>query len=181
MNDFEACLKQSHAAEDWPVWGQVYTQAFPQMLEMISHREDGPHQRAGIDRSVIMANSKQILIDEKARGRNKITGKVYDDIALEYMSDAERSMQGWVCKPLLADYIAYAILPLGKCYLLPVIQLQAAWEANKGRWLKQYGTIKAKNPTWTTLSCCVSPDELFSRIGACLRLTFDAIDHTEGD
>ena len=37
---------------------------------MVDHRDDGEHQRAGIDRSVILANSKQLLIDEKVRNKD---------------------------------------------------------------------------------------------------------------
>lgn len=147
------------------------------MVAMVNHREDGDHQRQGIDRSLILANSKQVLIDEKVRFKNKITGRIYEDIALEYLSDSERNVPGWVIKPLLADYIAYAIAPIGKCYLLPVLQLQQAWESKKECWLQTYRTIKAKNfrgkQTWATLSCPVPPNTLFAAIGSCLRIDFN--------
>jgi len=129
------------------------------------------------DRSIILDNSKQLLIDEKVRGRNRITGKVYDDIALEYLSDRDRKQPGWVCKPLLADYIAYAIAPLGKCYLMPVVQLQMAWAKHKDMWLHNHRTIEAKNEyfgrRWVTLSCCIPPKIIFPAIGECLRVAFD--------
>lgn len=41
-------------------------------------------QKQRIDRRIILNASKQILIDEKVRGRNAITGRVYNNIALEY-------------------------------------------------------------------------------------------------
>jgi hypothetical protein len=186
--DFAEDLKRSHDAEDLPFWEETYRKAFPGMLAMLPHPQDGDHQRQGIDRSIIMANSKQILIDEKVRFRNRKTGRVYEDIALEYLSDRNRNVPGWVCKPLLADYIAYAIAPLGKCYLLPVIQLQEAWRCNGERWL-----LEAENPQnpnrriiaadncfngrrWTTLSVPVTPQELFPVIGACLRVQFTPFD-----
>ncbi len=171
MNDFQQCLTFSHSAEDLPFWKECYSKAFPNMQGMLNHRQDGDHQRQGIDRSIILSNSKQILIDEKVRGRNKITGKVYSDIALERWSNLERKVPGWVVKPLLCDYIAYAIAPLGLCYLLPVIQLQAAWISNEKEW-ERLGPIDAKNNGYTTRSHPVKVDELFRSIGKLLRINF---------
>lgn len=178
-HSFPESLKRSHEAEDLPIWKEVYKKAFLNMIEMINHRQDGEHQRAGIDRSIILANSKQILIDEKVRFKNEKTGRVYKDILLEYWSDFERRIPGWICKPLRADYIAYAIAPLGKCYLLPVIQLQKAWETYGEIWLIKYGPPKkAKNKddnndmTWTTIRIAIPVKVLFQAIGNCLRINF---------
>lgn len=175
-HNFTESLAMSHAAEDLPVWEEVYRAAFPNMVAFINHRDDGQHQRNGIDRSVILNNAKQIWIDEKVRGRNKKTGKVYTDIALEYLSDSERGVPGWVCKPLLCDYIAYAIAPIGKCYLLPVPQLQQAWQRHRLDWVHRYREVKAHNRSgnreWWTLSVPVPANVLFAAIGACLRVEF---------
>lgn len=175
FHDFGKSLAESHEAEDLPFWKACYQKAFPTMVAMVCHRKNGDHQRHGIDRSITLENSKQILIDEKVRGRNKITGVVYEDISLEYLSDAERGVPGWVCKPLLADYIAYAIAPIGKCYLLPVQQLQQAWRDHP-EWMKRF-TIVAKNEYrgrhWETHSKPVKVKELFQAIGKCLRVEFE--------
>lgn len=178
MNDFQECLKSSHAASDLPFWEVCYRRAFPTMMAMHDHRQDGEHQRAGIDRSVILSNGKTIWIDEKVRWRNKETGKVYGDIALEYLSDELRKSPGWVAKPLLCDYIAYAIAPLGKCYLLPVIALQGAWVENGEAWLKskECHKIRARNNGWTTLSLCIPVSILFPAIGKMLRVDFDPME-----
>lgn len=182
-HNFAECLRLSHEAEDLPLWETVYRKAFPDMVAMISHRQDGDHQRQGIDRSIILNNSKQVLIDEKVRGKNGKTGRVYEDIALEFLSDSKRNVPGWVCKPLLADYIAYAIAPLGKCYLLPVIQLQQAWAVNQDKWTETYFIANAVNRyagrEWVTQSCCVPVNVLFSEIGKCLRVDFDPFDFGE--
>jgi len=179
-HDFQTCLAKSHAAEDWPVWETIYRQAFPDFAAMVNHRQDGWHQRQGIDRSVILTNSKHLLIDEKARGRNAKTGKVYDDIALEYWSDEQRRVPGWVCKSLMADYIAYAILPLGRCYILPVLQLQEAWRRNGDSWVRTYPPIIAENTNWTTVSVGVPPGVLFPAIGDCLRVKFEPQEYEDG-
>lgn len=179
IHEFNRSLARSHAAEDLPVWGEVYRKAFPGLVAMPSHRSNGEHQAAGIDRSIIRENGKQILIDEKVRFRNEKTRKVYDDIALEFLADEQRKKPGWVCKPLRADYIAYLIAPLGVCHLLPVEQLQQAWRSNETNWIKEYGVIRSENQSsdslrkWTTISCCVPPTVLYPEIGKCLRIYFD--------
>lgn len=166
VHDFNESLRRSHAASDLPIWLEIYRQAFPNMQAAIDHRQDGEHQRAGIDRSVILANSKQILIDEKVRW------KAYDDIALEYWSDRDRQIPGWVCKPLRCDFICYAIAPTGKAYMLPVQQLQQAWLINGQQWRKRYRDCLAQNRNYVTVSCAVPVKEVFSAIGQCLRISF---------
>lgn len=166
VHDFNESLRRSHSASDLPIWLEIYRQAFPTLQAAIDHRQDGEHQRAGIDRSVILANSKQILIDEKVRW------KAYDDIALEYWSDRDRRIPGWVCKPLRADYICYAIAPIGRAYLLPVPQLQQAWAKHGDVWREIYPDCNARNRNYVTVSCPVPVAVLFKAIGECLRVTF---------
>ena len=50
MHDFGESLRFSHSASDLPIWEEVYRQAFPSFAAMVDHRQDGEHQRAGIDR-----------------------------------------------------------------------------------------------------------------------------------
>lgn len=166
VHDFNESLRRSHSASDLPIWLEIYRKAFPTLQAAIDHRQDGEHQRAGIDRSVILSNSKQILIDEKVRW------KAYDDIALEYWSDRDRRIPGWVCKPLRADFICYAIAPIGRAYLLPVPQLQQAWEKYGGAWRSAYPDCNAYNKRYVTVSCPVPVAVLFKAIGECLRVTF---------
>jgi len=174
MHDFYECLALSHKAEDNPIWNEIYQKAFPGMLGMISYRRDGFWQREGVDRGILLDTTKQIFIDEKVRGRNKYSGVVYDDILLEYLSSEEHNKPGWVCKPLRADYIAYLIAPLGRCYLLPVIQLQLAWSKYSATWLKQYDfRARAKNSGYTTISIPIPVNVLFKAIGKQLRIDCD--------
>lgn len=179
-HSFTQSLAASHAAEDLPFWLETYRAAFPGMIGMHNHRADGDHQRQGIDRSIVLDNSKQILIDEKVRWRNKKTGEVYSDIALEYLSDKQRNTPGWVCKPLLCDFIAYAIAPLGVCYLLPVLQLQQAWGIHGEKWIKQFPRIVADNEDfgnrWKTVSVGVPHKEVFRAIGNCHRIAFTPVE-----
>lgn len=170
VHDFSDSLAASHRASDLSIWEEIYRKSFPDFLAMVDHRQDGEHQRAGIDRSVILENSKQILIDEKIRW------KPYPDIAVEYLSNDRTGAPGWACKPLRADYIAYAIAPLGMCYLLPVIQLQQAWRRKGEIWKASCFIVRAPNRGYTTLSAAVPVHELFSEIGRALRVPFAALE-----
>lgn len=177
IHDFQESLSASHAADQLPIWEKCYRKFFPDFAAMVNHRQDGDHQRIGIDRSVILTNSKQFLVDEKVRFRNRITGKVYEDIALEEYGDEDKGTLGWAEKSLLADYIAYAIAPLGKCYLLPVPQLQMAWRIHKSAWKRTYSfPIRAHNKSWTTISWGIPVPVLFKAIGGCLRCEFEPVE-----
>ncbi len=171
VHDFNESLRRSHMASDLPIWLEIYRQAFPDFLACVDHRDDGEHQRAGIDRSLTLANSKQILIDEKIRWKS------YPDIALEYWSDRDRKSHGWVCKPLRADFICYAIAPTGQAYLLPVPQLQEAWRRHGEDWISAYRpSINAQNRGYVTVSCGVPVAVLFKAIGECLRIKFTPLE-----
>lgn len=171
VHNFGESLRRSHAASDLPLWLEIYRQAFPDMLACVDHRKDGEHQRAGIDRSIVLENSKQILVDEKIRYPSD-SGKVYHDILLEYLSSDKTDALGWVCKPLRCDFICYAIAATGKAYLLPVPQLQLAWSRHGSAWRATYGEKPAKNRGYRTWNCPVPVPVLFPAIGECLRYDF---------
>ena len=175
-HDFATSLARSHRAADWPGWHPLYQAFFPTMIACHDHRQDGDHQRVGIDRSIVLENAKTLWIDEKVRGRNTRTGTVYEDILLEVLSDKARRTPGWVSKPLQADYIAYLIAPMGLCHLLPVLQLQAAWSRHGRRWTEQFGSREAHNRDWITVSVPVPVDELYPAIGGALRARCDPWD-----
>ena len=167
-HDFSASLAKSHSASDLPIWEEVYRKAFPNFGTMQDCRQDGDHQRAGIDRVVIETNGVIHRIDEKARFKR------YNDILLEYWSDEARRVKGWVCKPLMADYIAYAILPSKIAYLLPVPQLQGAWIKHSEDWKKTHRCTRARNNGYVTVGVAVPVTTLFRAIGECLRIRFSA-------
>lgn len=179
-HSFEESLKRSHEAEDLPVWECLYRACFTNFLSMHNHRGDGDHQRVGIDRSIILANGKHFFIDEKIRGRNQKTGEIYTDICLEYWSDVGRKVPGWVVKPLMVDYIAYAIAPLGKAWLLPVPALQAAWLRNSCDWIAKFPMVNAPNNSngrrYITRCCAVPADTVMKAVGAALRFSFTAFE-----
>jgi len=172
MHQFAESLEKSHKADEHAFWEQCYRQAFPSFAGMNNSREDGEHQRKGIDRLVFLSNNKTFLIDEKIRFTK------FNDIALEFEHVYNNGVKtkGWVCKPLLCDFIAYAIAPLGKCYLLPTTQLQQAWRRFNSEWLTTYQVIESKNQGYISRSLCIPANKLYPAIGQCLRAYFDPME-----
>lgn len=170
-HDFHERLGWSHRMHLLPIWEDAYRKAFPGCTVCPAHTVDGDHQKQGIDRTIVLANGKSLWLDEKAREPRK-DREWYQpiDILLEYTSNDRTGAEGWAVKALLADYIAYAILQTGQCFLLPVIQLQQAWLKNREAWLAKYKTKKAPNRGYFTLSCPVPVSVLFPAIGSCLRV-----------
>jgi hypothetical protein len=105
----------------------------------------------------------------------KIRFKPYDDILLEVWSDRERKKPGWVAKDLLCDYIAYAVAPLGVCYLLPVVQLRLAWQRNGERWWRNNFRPTADNGGWVTESVVVPAAELMEEIKEAFKVNFGSL------
>jgi hypothetical protein len=157
-HDFHERLAFSHAQADQPWWETVYRLAFHGFKCMVDMREDGVAQRAGIDRYVHLRGGKILAVDEKVREKD------YDDILLERWSDRERQHAGWVQKPLLCDYVAYAFVPSARCYLLPVPQLRRAWATHGRRWIAERSPVLAANRGYTTECVPVPIPELLEAI-----------------
>lgn len=172
QHNFQEYLDKSHEIEKMPFWDDVYKQLFPGFLLQAAHPDDGPHQRSGIDRTVLMRNSEQVLVDEKVRARNK-NGEVYDDILIEAWSDEKRRVRGWTFKELKCDYIAYAIAPLGICYLIKFDKLKETCIENYIEWSKEYGFRYAKNTSWVTTNIPIPVSVLEDQIGKIKTATFE--------
>lgn len=158
IHDFQESLAYSHTQADRPWWDAVYRNAFPRFKQMVDMREDGPVQRAGIDRYVHLRGGKILSVDEKVRRKD------WDDILLERWSDVDRQIPGWVQKPLLCDYIAYAFAPSGRCYLLPVPQVQRAWRLHGERWIREKKHILAQNKGYRTECIAIEISDLLDGI-----------------
>lgn len=168
-HNFSRSLALSHQYENAPWWPIVYKRAFPGFQDMVSVRQDGWAQRAGIDRQVILASSKVIKIDEKVRSED------WPDFLLERWSDRHRKIPGWIQKDLDTDFLAYAFIPSQRCYLLPFLLLRNAWRLEGKSWiylaenrLRGFGVILADNEehgrTWQTESIAVPIDILLATI-----------------
>ena len=172
LHSFRESLASSHQAEDLECWQEIYQKAFPTMLRAVCVREDGEHQRAGIDRVIVLASGKTVLVDEKVRYI-----EYPGDLLLEFISNDATGAPGWIEKHLLADYIAMAYYYTGQAFFLPVIQTQAAWKANREEWIRKYRLPPAMNrmgrdKRYGTHSCAVPEWELFSAINECFRVSF---------
>lgn len=178
VHNFNKSLRESHEHDGLALWEECFKKLFPDMQAFHFHSQPGYHQRDGIDVSIVFKDGTYLYIDVKVRKRNK-HGRVYDDIALEYLSDKARKSPGWVVKPMRCDYILYAIAPLGIAYLLPLIQLQAAWRKFGEEWLAndKYKNIEALNERsgkkWTTVSVGVPANIVFAAIGNSHRVGFE--------
>ena len=140
LHSFARSLARAQAYADLPLWEQVYRQAFPTFATMYALRRDGWAQRGGLDRLVILESGKTLWIEEKLRERD------YADILLEYYSDRDRKVPGWIAQDLACDYLAYAFLPSGRCYLLPFQPLRHCWQQYRRQWVQRYGPpIEAQN------------------------------------
>ncbi|MBU1173557.1 MAG: hypothetical protein KKD44_28650 [Proteobacteria bacterium] len=155
MNDFNEDLKLSEDARLEPFWNEIYKKAFPNMTNhMIGKKDKCKSQEYGVDRIIYLENGKVITIDEKVRR------KVWDDIALEYISNSTTQSPGWMEKDLSIDYLAYAFLPVKTVYLFDWRMLKRSWNYFKIEWKKKYPKIEAQNKNYITICVGVPIDVL---------------------
>lgn len=155
--DFQADMQWSLAGSDEPFWHAVYWKAFANLVT-IDLCTDLPQQKQGIDRLLYLSNRKVLTVDEKKRDR------VYPDILLEYTSCEERNTPGWIEKDLAIDYLAYAFMPISRCYLFSWPLLRRAWRQFGEQWKAEYGPKRAAttvgNAKYHTVSVAVPIDVL---------------------
>lgn len=167
IHDFGECLERSHGHADRAWWLDVYRKAFPSLVVCYDARGDGYWQRSGVDRLIVLKSTKVIKVDEKVREKD------YGDILLERWSKLERKEPGWVQKPLECDYIAYAIAPARRCYLLPVLTLQRAWHECGREWIERYGVKNAQNRGYVTQNVSVPVDVLMRALVDAMVITWE--------
>lgn len=146
QHDFRERLSYSEQASTEPFWELVYRTAFPNMVNQMPLSGDTAGQRKGHDRIVYLSNGHTITLDEKKRSQE------WPDFLLEYISVDKTGAPGWMEKDLDIDYLAYAYMPIQRVYLLPWLPLRRAWRWYSEQWKEKYGTIRAHNQGYTTLS-----------------------------
>ena len=157
-HNFKDSLAFSESNSGLAMWEDVYRKAFPTLATITQIKKDGWAQRGGVDKVLTLQSGKTITVDEKIRKQD------YGDILLEYWSNEERKVPGWIAKDLACDYIAYAFLPSKTCYLLPFHQLRLAWKNNKDMWVSKYKRVEADNVSYKTISVPVPTAELLNEI-----------------
>ncbi len=163
-HDFREQLAFSEEVRHEAFWDEIYRKAFPDLLSSsLVNRRDNGAQRAGIDRTLVLQSQKVLRIDEKTRKKN------YDDILLEFISNDRTGAPGWMDKDLMIDYLAYAILPARRCYLLPWDMLRRVWLTFRDDWIARgrrkaggFCIVKAENAGYVTHSVAVAPPVLLS-------------------
>ena len=168
VHDFKTSLARSHSYADATWWTDVYRQAFPTMVHAHDVRQDGWAQRAGVDRQILLRDGTMIEVDEKVREID------YGDIFLEYWSDWERRIHGWVAKDLKCDFIAYAVAPTRTCYLLPFPLLRRAWNQHGRSWVATYGRKEADNGHYVTFGVAVPVGVLLGALKDSMVITWQA-------
>lgn len=166
VHDFEESLSLSQEHADGAWWMDVYRAAFPDLVGAVSVRDDGWAQRGGIDRVLTLQSGKTFTVDEKVRKED------WPDILLEYWSNYERRIPGWVAKDLACDYIAYAMVPSQTCHFLPFHLLRQAWRKNRQEWVGTYRRVEAKNKTYTTISVPVPTQVLLDSLRDSMTVTW---------
>ena len=104
---------------------------------------------------------------------NLLREEDWPDILLEYWSDYERRIPGWVAKDLACDFIAYAFVPSQTCYLLPTLILRRAWQMNGQQWVSTYKRVEANNRTYTTVSVPVPIKTLMGALSNAMTVNWE--------
>lgn len=168
MNVFDRDLDWSHDQAEDPAWEAVYRNAFPTFAGMQYIAKDGWSQRKGVDRRVFLTDGSDYTVDEKARRG------AWPDILIEIWSDEKNRKEGWIFTHG-CDYIAYLFVPTSTCYLLPRVQLQAAYKQNKAAWrawarasVRGFREVRAENRGYTTMSIAVPIEDLLDAVRDCM-------------
>lgn len=148
MHNFQTDFTASVSCSLLPIWNTLYSETFPNMVSS-SINYDVQTQRLGIDRYILLTTGTILTIEEKVRYKH------YGDIAIEEWSNYENRIKGWTEKPLVCDYVIYAILPptgSNTFYILPFQKLQKAWFAHKKEWKGHLNwRIATTNMNYTTI------------------------------
>lgn len=158
-NIFKQQLNWSVQESGEAFWLAIYQQAFPDMLtfEVVT---DLNLQRLGVDRILYLSHGRIIRIDEKKRTKD------YTDIAIETHHTKTKDpysakiAEGWISKPLLIDYLVYAVMPQKTVYFFDWLLLKRAWALHKKMWFDKFGLVTAENETYYSHSICVPILEL---------------------
>lgn len=175
VHSFGERLAWSGDLSDEPAWIDFYRTLWPNLIAATRIDADSWHQRRGVDRVVILKNGRQFQIDEKKREKD------YGDFLCEVVSvcDGVRNGEvlnprgvGWTLDPhKVCDFVAYAVLPSRRCWLLSFEILRLAAVANLERWQARPGAWPklAENRGYKTANVAVPWDDLF----ACMRAVQD--------
>lgn len=145
-------LSYSNKLSDEPIWVDFYRRIWPRMIACVRIESESQWQKWGIDREIKLPNGKQFTIDEKKRRED------YGDIALEmwsvyYGHKHPKNKLGWALdSEKRCDFVAYAVVPAKRCYLLPMEILRLAFHRNCRTWMQlpKCRVFDSPNPGYVT-------------------------------
>lgn len=163
VHSFTDSLNRSKKDSKSKLWKQVLELLFPGYEDIKSYDDDMLMQKSGVD-AIIKWQGKSIWLDFKVRFKRS-DGRVYSDVALEFLSDEGNDVPGWICKETKADYWIYMNQMNKTVQLIPVKSVQPAWKKYKDEWAKKWPfQIRAYNDEngrkWTTISRGIPVDVL---------------------
>lgn len=107
---------------------KIYKTLFPRLKRFRREfRKD--YQKRGID-VVVVLPEESFWIEEK------VVRKDWKEFALEYYSNKEAGILGWMNTDLKCDYLLYVFYPSKTIYLLEWAELKKLWDKKKREWLK---------------------------------------------
>lgn len=132
MNEEGKTFEESSkiARDNEQMWIEYYQKKYPGCDPIKTKEEKSILQDGGVDRIIIKVDGQQETADEKT------LQNVYDEIALEYISNSTTNSPGWICKPLICDSINYAFAPTKEIYSFNRIVLQKVWKKYGNKWLE---------------------------------------------
>lgn len=171
IHDFQEQLEYSAELSDESSWVEFYRRLWPDMIAAVRIDKNSQFQKWGVDRQILLPNGKQFTVDEKKRKRD------YGDLLLEEWSvcdfdyDQKKVVYGkkvgWALDAeKRCDFVAYAIPPAGKCYLLPFELTRQTCVVNFTQWKQnpQWYPKPAINKSYTTVSIAVPFSEFKLRL-----------------
>lgn len=179
VHNFGQSLKISMDLNGEVDWLAVYQGLWPEMIACVRIDANCEWQKRGVDRLILLPGGKELTVDEKVRPARK-NGAIYDDFLVEEWSDFRRQKPGWTLdKSKWCDYVAYAIISVQKCYLLPFELLRLTCTNNLPRWKEEAQTRNRKpidvlNEGWTTRCWPVRWVELFHAMDQQMMLSYGA-------
>lgn len=173
VHDFQTRLAESQELSDEPAWVDLYRKTWPNMIACVRIDKDSVYQRWGVDREVLLATGQRITVDEKKRRKD------YRDMCIEEWSvfhgpNDARNKIGWTLDlNKRCDYIAYAVVPASRCYLLPFDLLRRTARRFLDDWKKRYQPPRpAVNKSYVTVNVGVPWNALWRDMRATSEADF---------
>ena len=180
QHDFKKSLAHENEVAVMPFWEEGYREFFGKAhgkIDSIIRCENKKWQKLGVDRIIVLDRSgdvgqpckRHIYVEEKYRKKDYFYvgadgKKSIPEIFLETWSDKDRKIPGWMAKPMLCDWLAYAFLPSRKLFLFPYAPLKAAFDGNRDEWKIRYSEKQAENNGYFTTGIPVPGHELWNKI-----------------